>query len=62
MKCSEVVPRSKQLHKFEKESKEMGKASFFYAWVLDEGDDERSSGSQASLMLYLASPLIVWVQ
>lgn len=35
---------SKQLHKFEKESKEMGKASFFYAWVLDEGDDERSRG------------------
>ena len=36
--------RSKQLHKFEKESKEMGKASFFYAWVLDEGEDERSRG------------------
>ncbi|CAJ1420794.1 unnamed protein product, partial [Effrenium voratum] len=35
---------SKQLHKFEKESKELGKASFFYAWVLDEGDDERSRG------------------
>jgi len=35
---------SKQLHKFEKESKQIGKASFAYAWVLDEGDDERERG------------------
>jgi len=33
---------SKQLHKFEKESKQIGKASFAYAWVLDEGDDKES--------------------
>lgn len=35
---------SKQLHKFQKESKDMGKASFAYAWVLDEGEDERQRG------------------
>jgi len=35
---------SKQLHKFEKESKQMGKASFAFAWVLDEGEDERQRG------------------
>lgn len=35
---------SKQLHKFEKESKQIGKASFAYAWVLDEGEDERQRG------------------
>eukprot|EP00929_Paragymnodinium_shiwhaense_P103746 TRINITY_DN6745_c0_g1_i1.p1 TRINITY_DN6745_c0_g1~~TRINITY_DN6745_c0_g1_i1.p1 ORF type:complete len:670 (-),score=206.97 TRINITY_DN6745_c0_g1_i1:89-1993(-) len=35
---------SKTLHKFEKESKELGKASFAYAWVLDEGEDERARG------------------
>mmetsp|Transcript_97902 Transcript_97902/g.285651 ORF Transcript_97902/g.285651 Transcript_97902/m.285651 type:complete len:682 (-) Transcript_97902:84-2129(-) len=35
---------SKQLHKFEKESKQIGKASFAFAWVLDEGEDERQRG------------------
>lgn len=35
---------SKQLHKFEKESKQIGKASFAFAWVLDEGEDERERG------------------
>lgn len=35
---------SKQLHKFEKESKQLGKASFAFAWVLDEGTDERERG------------------
>lgn len=34
----------KDLHKFEKESKEMGKASFKYAWVMDEQAEERSRG------------------
>jgi len=35
---------SKQMHKFEKESKQIGKASFAFAWVLDEGEDERQRG------------------
>jgi len=42
--CLVGVVSSKQLHKFEKESKQMGKASFAYAWVLDEGEDERARG------------------
>lgn len=35
---------SKQLHKFEKDAKQIGKASFAFAWVLDEGEDERQRG------------------
>jgi elongation factor 1 alpha-like protein len=35
---------SKALHKFEKESKELGKASFKYAWVMDEHAEERARG------------------
>lgn len=42
--CLVGTVSSKQLHKFEKESKQMGKASFAFAWVLDEGDDERQRG------------------
>ncbi|KAJ0403452.1 hypothetical protein P43SY_001560 [Pythium insidiosum] len=34
----------KQMHKFEKESREAGKASFAYAWVMDAGDEERARG------------------
>jgi elongation factor 1 alpha-like protein len=34
----------RQMHKFEKESREAGKASFAYAWVMDADDDERSRG------------------
>jgi len=34
----------KQMHKFEKESKEMGKHSFRFAWVFDEHEEERSRG------------------
>ncbi|KAJ9458374.1 Elongation factor 1-alpha [Diplonema papillatum] len=32
------------LHKYEKESKAIGKASFHYAWVLDETEEERERG------------------
>lgn len=32
---------SKQMHKFEQESKKLGKQSFMYAWVLDETGEER---------------------
>lgn len=31
----------KTMHKYEKDSKNMGKASFSYAWVLDEHEEER---------------------
>ena len=38
----------RQMHKYEQESKKQGKASFAYAWVLDETGEERqrSVGSQ----------------
>mmetsp|Transcript_22097 Transcript_22097/g.75761 ORF Transcript_22097/g.75761 Transcript_22097/m.75761 type:complete len:619 (+) Transcript_22097:54-1910(+) len=42
--CLVGTVSSKQLHKFEKESKQIGKASFAFAWVLDEGEDERERG------------------
>ena len=29
------------MHKYEQEAKKMGKASFAYAWVLDETEEER---------------------
>lgn len=32
---------SKQMQKFEQESKKLGKQSFMYAWVLDETGEER---------------------
>ncbi|XP_064624404.1 uncharacterized protein LOC135485936 isoform X2 [Lineus longissimus] len=32
------------MHKYEQESKKMGKASFAYAWVLDETEEERTRG------------------
>lgn len=35
---------SKQLHKFEKESRELGKSSFKFAWVMDEHAEERERG------------------
>eukprot|EP01136_Pigoraptor_vietnamica_P009233 Opistho-1_new@45513 len=34
----------RMMHKFENESKKAGKASFAYAWVLDETAEERSRG------------------
>eukprot|EP00933_Yihiella_yeosuensis_P071651 TRINITY_DN79885_c0_g1_i1.p1 TRINITY_DN79885_c0_g1~~TRINITY_DN79885_c0_g1_i1.p1 ORF type:complete len:540 (-),score=140.58 TRINITY_DN79885_c0_g1_i1:44-1663(-) len=42
--CLVGLVSSKQLHKFEKDSKQIGKASFAFAWVLDEGEDERERG------------------
>ncbi|XP_054708879.1 HBS1-like protein isoform X2 [Uloborus diversus] len=32
------------MHKFEQDSKKLGKSSFMYAWVLDETDEERNRG------------------
>ncbi|XP_060081128.1 HBS1-like protein isoform X1 [Ylistrum balloti] len=34
----------KAMHKFEQESKKVGKGSFAFAWVLDETEEERSRG------------------
>ncbi|XP_078436941.1 translation elongation factor EF1A/initiation factor IF2gamma family protein isoform X2 [Wolffia australiana] len=34
----------KEMHKYEKESREKGKASFAYAWALDESSEERERG------------------
>lgn len=34
----------KQLHRYETDSKKIGKASFMYAWVLDETQEERNRG------------------
>ena len=34
----------KLMHKYEKESKELGKSSFHFAWVLDETEEERARG------------------
>lgn len=35
---------NRTMHKFEKESSQIGKASFRYAWVMDEQSEERSRG------------------
>lgn len=32
------------IHKFEKESVQLGKASFHFAWVMDENEEERERG------------------
>ena len=35
---------SKVMHKYEQESRKLGKQSFAYAWVLDETSEERNRG------------------
>lgn len=35
------VVNQKTMHKYEKESKSIGKSSFSFAWVLDESEEER---------------------
>ena len=35
------VVNKKAMHKYEQESKKLGKGSFAYAWVLDETEEER---------------------
>lgn len=32
------------MHKYEQESRKLGKQSFMYAWVLDETGEERTRG------------------
>lgn len=39
----EQVPK-RVMHKYEQESKKLGKQSFMYAWVLDETGEERARG------------------
>lgn len=34
----------KEMHKYEKEAKQMGKGSFAYAWAMDESTEERERG------------------
>jgi elongation factor 1 alpha-like protein len=36
----------KQMHKYEVESRQAGKASFMYAWVMDQHEEERARGEQ----------------
>ena len=38
------VVSAKLLHKYEKDSRALGKASFHFAWVLDQQDEERQRG------------------
>ncbi|XP_067935703.1 HBS1-like protein isoform X3 [Watersipora subatra] len=38
------VVSQRQMHRFEMDSKKLGKASFMYAWVLDETEEERNRG------------------
>lgn len=38
------VVNKRAMHKYEQESKKMGKGSFVYAWVLDETEEERARG------------------
>eukprot|EP00816_Leptocylindrus_hargravesii_P011440 CAMPEP_0196805648 /NCGR_PEP_ID=MMETSP1362-20130617/5444_1 /TAXON_ID=163516 /ORGANISM="Leptocylindrus danicus, Strain CCMP1856" /LENGTH=449 /DNA_ID=CAMNT_0042178695 /DNA_START=32 /DNA_END=1381 /DNA_ORIENTATION=- len=39
----------KAIEKFKKESKEMGRASYYYAWVLDQSQEERERGMSINL-------------
>lgn len=36
--------QQKEIHKFQKESKEIGKGAFAFAWVMDAHDEERTRG------------------
>jgi len=49
-KCGGIDKRT--IEKFEKESKEMGKASFKYAWVLDKLKAERERGITTDIALW----------
>ena len=43
-KISFNVVSSRMMHKYETESRKLGKGSFAYAWVLDETNEERERG------------------
>ncbi|KAK4872556.1 hypothetical protein RN001_014585 [Aquatica leii] len=42
--CALGQVNQKTMHKYEQESKKLGKQSFMYAWVLDETGEERNRG------------------
>jgi len=42
--CSLGQVNQKTMHKYEQESRKLGKQSFMYAWVLDETGEERNRG------------------
>ncbi|XP_060519987.1 protein HBS1 [Cylas formicarius] len=44
MLCDLGQVNKKVMHKYEQESKKLGKQSFMYAWVLDETGEERNRG------------------
>ena len=41
---SYISVSSRMMHKYETESRKVGKGSFAYAWVLDETNEERERG------------------
>jgi len=41
----------REMHKMEKEATQMGRGDFKFAWVLDEGDDERARGVTIDLCI-----------
>jgi elongation factor 1 alpha-like protein len=41
---SSGVVATKEARRFQKEANAMGKGSFYLAWVMDEGEDERAHG------------------
>lgn len=49
----------KTMHKYEKESKKIGKQSFMYAWVLDETGEERSRGECWDFLKYFCENNII---
>ena len=49
----------KTMHKYEQEARKLGKASFAYAWVLDETEEERY-GMQC-LVVFLVVFLLVFL-
>lgn len=44
MLCALGQVQQKTMHKYEQESRKLGKQSFMYAWVLDETGEERNRG------------------
>lgn len=52
----------KTMHKYEQESKKIGKQSFMYAWVLDETGEERARGefTDFSLFFLFQCFVVVW--
>jgi len=56
-KCGGIDKRT--IEKFEKEAKEIGKASFKYAWVLDKLKAERERGITIDIALEVRNPKVL---